>query len=163
VAYAAARPAAAGWCVLLGGLADILDGRIARARGSRRRAASSSTRCSTASPRRSRSPGSASSSGPRPLAAAATALALGASMLVSYARAKGDALGVACRGGVMQRAERLVLLAVASLVDAPASAAAGWAEGTVLAGAVALIALGAMGTAVYRTAYVARALRARER
>jgi DNA-binding CsgD family transcriptional regulator len=47
------------------------------------------------------------------------ALALGGSLLVSYARAKGELVGVDTAAGLMQRAERLVLLAVASLADAP--------------------------------------------
>ena len=163
VAYARGAAAAAGWCVLFGGLADILDGRIARARGI---ASARGEFLDSMLDRFAETfafAGLVLYFGRRPLAAAAAALALGASMLVSYARAKGDAVGVACRGGVMQRAERLVLLAVASLADAPAAAGLGWAPGTVLAGACALIAFGALGTAVYRTAYIARALRARER
>ena len=61
----------------------------------------------------------------------------------------------------MQRAERLVLLAVASLVDGPIAAAADWQEGAVILAAVALIGVGAFGTAVFRTATVARVLRQR--
>jgi phosphatidylglycerophosphate synthase len=162
LAYARGATAAAGWLVLLGGLADILDGRIARARGI---ASARGEFLDSMLDRFAETfafAGLALFFGPRPWAAAATGLALGASMLVSYARAKGDAVGVACRGGVMQRAERLVLLAVASFADAPATAAAGWREGTVLAAAVTLIAVGALGTAAYRTAFVARALRARD-
>lgn len=162
IAYARGAAAVAGWCVLLGGLADILDGRIARARGL------ASARGEFLDSMLDRFAetfafvGLALFLGARPAAAAAAALALGASFLVSYARAKGDAVGVACRGGVMQRAERLVLLAVASLADAPVAAAGGWPAGTVLTGAVVVIAAGALGTAAYRTAFVARALRARE-
>jgi phosphatidylglycerophosphate synthase len=161
IAYARQAPAVAGWCVLLGGLADIFDGRIARARG-------------VASPygefldsmldrfaETFAFAGLALYFRGWPTAACAAALALGASMLVSYARAKGDAVGVACRGGVMQRAERLVLLAVASLADAPVTEAMHWRSGAVLMGAVVLIAIGALGTAAYRTAYIARALKER--
>ena len=57
------------------------------------------------------------------------------------------------RGGVMQHAERLALLALASLLD-PAAAAAGWPPGRLLA----VIAAGSLGTALYRTAGIARAL-----
>jgi len=78
---------------------------------------------------------------------------------VSYARAKGDAVGVACRGGVMQRAERLVLLALASIFDRSVISAAGWADGTLIFSAVWVIGLGALGTALYRTVAIARALR----
>jgi hypothetical protein len=84
-------------------------------------------------------------------------------MVVSYARAKGEAAGVDCRGGIMQRAERLVVLAVASLLDAPVTTALDWIPGSILLAAVTLIGLGAMGTAVYRTVYICRALRRMER
>jgi CDP-diacylglycerol--glycerol-3-phosphate 3-phosphatidyltransferase len=91
--------------------------------------------------------------------ALSTVLALGGSMLVSYTRAKGEALGVSCKGGIMQRAERLVLLALAALLDAPLSARAGWSPGTVLGLAAAVIGLGSLGTAAYRTWYIATALK----
>jgi CDP-diacylglycerol--glycerol-3-phosphate 3-phosphatidyltransferase len=78
---------------------------------------------------------------------------------VSYARAKGDAVGVACRGGVMQRAERLVLLALASIFDRSIASVAGWAYGTLIFATVWVIGIGALGTALYRTVVIARALR----
>jgi hypothetical protein len=63
---------------------------------------------------------------------------------------------------VMQRAERLVLLAVAALLDPAVTSAAAWRPGTLVAGVVAVIALGALGTAMYRTASIARALAGRD-
>lgn len=42
---------------------------------------------------------------------------LGASMLISYERAKADALGFEARGGLMERAERIVMLAFGLLFD----------------------------------------------
>lgn len=42
---------------------------------------------------------------------------LGASMLISYERAKADSLGFDARGGLMERAERLAALALALLFD----------------------------------------------
>lgn len=42
---------------------------------------------------------------------------LGASMLISYERAKADSLGFDARGGLMERAERLVALALGLLFD----------------------------------------------
>ena len=42
---------------------------------------------------------------------------LGASMLISYERAKAEALGFDARGGLMERAERLVLLGFGLLFD----------------------------------------------
>src|SRR5690606_36104789 len=93
-----------------------------------------------------------------PLALLAAVLALGGSMLVSYARARGEALGVSCKEGLMQRAERLVLLALASLFDGVATSAAGWSPGGLLFGVVAVIAVGSLWTAAYRTAYISREL-----
>jgi CDP-diacylglycerol---glycerol-3-phosphate 3-phosphatidyltransferase len=43
---------------------------------------------------------------------------LAASMLISYERAKAEALGYDARGGLAERAERLVLLAIGLLFDA---------------------------------------------
>lgn len=42
---------------------------------------------------------------------------LGASMLISYERAKAEALGFDARGGLMERAERIIVLAVGLLFD----------------------------------------------
>ncbi len=44
--------------------------------------------------------------------------AIGGSMMVSYTRARAESLGVALSGGVMQRAERIVLVACGSLIAA---------------------------------------------
>jgi len=44
--------------------------------------------------------------------AAGVVLALLASVLVSYTRARAEALGVSCRVGLMTRPERVVVLAV---------------------------------------------------
>lgn len=162
IAFAYGELALAGWLVLLGGAADIFDGRIARARGiaSERGAFLDSTLDRFAET--FAFVGLAVYFAGVPWAQAAVALALGASLLVSYTRARGEALGVQCRGGVMQRAERLVLLALAALVDAPLSARLAAPPGTALAWVVAAIAAGALGTAVYRTAHIAAELRARE-
>lgn len=42
---------------------------------------------------------------------------LGASLLISYERAKAESLGFDARGGLMERAERLILLGLALLFD----------------------------------------------
>ncbi len=42
---------------------------------------------------------------------------LGASLLISYERAKAEALGFDARGGLMERAERLIVLGLALLFD----------------------------------------------
>jgi phosphatidylglycerophosphate synthase len=159
VAYAAHAPALAGLCILLGGAADIFDGRIARARGI---ASSYGAFIDSTLDRFSETfafvgLAFAVSGAPR-WQTFAVALALGSSLLVSYTRARGEALGVECKGGVMQRAERLVLLALASLLDGVITSRAGWTPGSLLAGVVLVLGLGAFGTAVYRTVFIGRAL-----
>ena len=163
-AFAAGHHALGGWAVLLGGVADILDGRIARARGvaSPRGAFLDSTldRFAELAP----FVGLAVSFRGVPWALAVVATALGGSLLVSYTRARGESLGVLCKLGVMQRAERLILLGFAGILDPAASAAwrgMPWADGgggVLLLPALALIALGTMGTAVFRTVWIARRL-----
>jgi phosphatidylglycerophosphate synthase len=44
--------------------------------------------------------------------------AIGGSMMVSYTRARAESLGVVLSGGVMQRAERIVLVVIGSLIAA---------------------------------------------
>jgi phosphatidylglycerophosphate synthase len=162
-AYVGGHSTLAGWLILLGGLADIMDGRVARARG-------------LASPYGEfldsmldrfaevfAFVGLASYVSTLSLGPLAVTLAAGGSLLVSYARAKGDAVGVACRGGVMQRAERLVLLALASILDRSVTGAAGWPPGTLIVYAVWVIGIGALGTALYRTVVIARTLKSGNR
>ena len=72
--------------------------------------------------------------------------ALSASLLVSYTRAKGDSLGVALSGvGIGERSERLLILAVASLIGL-----AGWG--------VVVVAIVASYTFLERTVRAARSL-----
>ncbi len=156
-AYALGAFAAGGWLVLLGGAADIFDGRVARARGLVSRAGAFLDSTLDRFTETFAYAGLVVRFGAEPWRALAAVLALGGSLLVSYARARGEGLGVSHRGGIMQRAERLVLLALASLLD-PAAAAAGWRPGTLLTLALALVAAGSLGTALYRTAAIARAL-----
>ncbi|MDB4952361.1 MAG: CDP-alcohol phosphatidyltransferase [Gemmatimonadetes bacterium] len=161
VAFARGSLSLGGWMVLLGGAADIFDGRIARARGI---AAPYGAFLDSTLDRFAETfafAGVALFFQPVRWALLATVLAMGGSLLVSYARARGEALGVHGAGGVMQRAERLVTLALAGLLDAAVTARQGWAPGTLLGIAVALIAAGALGTAVYRTAYITRELKRR--
>jgi CDP-diacylglycerol--glycerol-3-phosphate 3-phosphatidyltransferase len=55
----------------------------------------------------------------QPLLVATVVLALLGSLLVSYTRARAEALGVACKVGFMSRAERLVLLIGGLLLGLP--------------------------------------------
>lgn len=162
-AFATGRLSLAGWLVLLGGLADIFDGRIARARGLTNNYGAFMDSTLDRFAEVFAFVGVAWLLADTRAGAAITLLAISASLLVSYTRARGEAVGVTGAGGVMQRAERLVVLALAGLFDGAAASRFGWAPGTLLFGAVALIAVGALGTAVYRTAAIAQTLHARDR
>jgi hypothetical protein len=82
---------------------------------------------------------------------------------VSYAQARGETVEVSGSGGLMQRAERLVVSCLACLLDAPLAAYFGWPKGSVLLAVLWLVTVGAFGTAVHRTVWIARRLKERER
>ena len=148
----------AGWGVLLGGAADVMDGRIARARGiaDQRGAFLDSTLDRFAEV--GAFVGLAVLFRGSPLALSLTVAALGGSLLVSYARARGESLGVLCNLGVMQRAERLLLVGFGGILDPPVSDWAGWAPGTLLTGVLGVVAVGTIITAVFRTVWIAKRL-----
>ena len=85
--------------------------------------------------------------------------ALSGSLLVSYTRARGESLGVTCKEGLMQRAERLALTFLACVLDAPVTAALGWPPGRLVLGVLILIAAGTFITAAHRTVWISRRLK----
>jgi len=162
VAFALGRPVLGGWGVFLGGAADVFDGRIARATG-------------VASPRgafldssldRFAEIGVFAGLGvyfyDRPLVILAVALGLGGSLLVSYTRARGESQGVLCKVGIMQRAERLLLLGFSGLLDPVFAQWVHRPPGTLMAFVLVIIAVGTLGTAVYRTVWISARLPASE-
>lgn len=72
-------------------------------------------------------------------------LAVAGSFMVSYARARAEGLGIECRGGMMQRPERMVLLIIGSLLGA----IPGIGE-IMLKGVLLILAISTHLTAVYR-------------
>jgi CDP-diacylglycerol--glycerol-3-phosphate 3-phosphatidyltransferase len=156
VAFALGNLALGGWGILLGGAADAIDGRIARSQG-------------VAGPRGAFLDatldrfaefgvfvGLALWFRSDPVALALVTVGLGASLTVSYARARGEVEGVLCTAGVMQRAERLLALGFGGLLDPVLAPRIGsGAPGGFLFWAVALVAVGTLGTAVYRTIWIA--------
>jgi CDP-diacylglycerol--glycerol-3-phosphate 3-phosphatidyltransferase len=84
--------------------------------------------------------------------------ALGGSLLVSYARARGESLGVSCKLGIMQRAERLLLVGLGGLLDPALTSWVAWDAGSLLLGVLGLVAVGTVGTAIFRTVWIARRL-----
>jgi len=95
-----------------------------------------------------------------PLLAAA---AITGSLLVSYTRARGESQGVLCKEGLMQRAERIALLVFAVFFDGPIALSLGWAQGTVVMFVLTIIALGTFVTAFHRTLWIGTRLRERDR
>lgn len=158
VAYARGAFAAAGWLVLLGGAADIFDGRIARARHLVSKAGAFLDSTLDRFAETFAYAGLAVWARTSTWGVLAAVLALGGSLLVSYARARGEGLGVSFQGGLMQRAERLVLLALASLLDPVVTPLAGWPSGRLLLAVLGLIGVASLGTALHRTLAIARAL-----
>ena len=161
VAFASGNVTLGGWGVLLGGMADVLDGRIARAGGladargvfldsTLDRFAEIGAFVGLAVLFRSSS-----------FTLAMVVIAMGGSLLVSYARARGESQGVVCKLGVMQRAERLLLLGLGGLLAPTVSRLWGAdSVGTLLVPVLGLVAVGTVGTAIFRTVWIARALRA---
>ena len=147
-----------GWLVLLGGAADVLDGRVARARGlaSQRGAFLDSTLDRFAEV--GVFVGLAVLYMESVPELAVVVAALGGSLLVSYTRARGESLGVTAKVGVMQRAERLLLVGLGAVLDPGLTSWQGWPTGAFLFWLLALVAIGTLGTAVYRTVWIARRL-----
>jgi CDP-diacylglycerol--glycerol-3-phosphate 3-phosphatidyltransferase len=147
-----------GWFVLLGGIADVLDGRIARARGMANHTGafldSTLDRFAEVGAFVGLAVLFRGSAG----AEAIVTTALGGSLLVSYARARGESLGVVAKVGIMQRAERLLLVGFGGIFDPAVTAWRGWPEGSLLLALLGLVAIGTVGTAIYRTVWIARRL-----
>jgi phosphatidylglycerophosphate synthase len=159
VAFAAGMMVAGGWLILAGGAADVLDGRIARALGvaSRRGAFLDSTLDRFAE--FGAFVGLAIWFRDDVIALTLVVIALGGSLLVSYARARGESVGIVCKVGILQRAERLLLLGFGGLFDPSVSAALGHTgPGGLLYPVVGLIAVGTVATAIYRIVWIARRL-----
>ena len=149
---------AGGWAIALAGVCDILDGRLARAQ----EVASPYGKFIDSTLDRFVETfaflGFAVYFGGQSLGGLIVTAGLGGSLLVSYAQARGETVGVSGSGGLMQRAERLVLQILACLLDPTVTRAMGWEEGTLLLGVLGAMAVGSMGTAIYRTAWIARRL-----
>lgn len=76
-------------------------------------------------------------------------LAMTGSFMVSYARARAEGLGISCRGGLMQRPERITLLIIGSLLGAIPAIGQVLLKCTLL-----LLAVSANLTAIHRILYV---------
>jgi CDP-diacylglycerol--glycerol-3-phosphate 3-phosphatidyltransferase len=159
---ASGRLEAGGWAIALAGVCDIIDGRLARAL----KLASPYGKFIDSTLDRFVETfafvGFAWYLRATPMGAVVAGAALAASLLVSYAQARGETVGVTGSGGLMQRAERMVLSCLACLFDGPAVRFLGWPEGTLVLAMVWIVAVLAFATAVHRTVFIARRLKERE-
>jgi phosphatidylinositol phosphate synthase len=155
VFFALGHVSLGGWGVLMGGAADVLDGRIARARGlaNARGAFLDSTLDRFAEV--GAFVGLVFLFRDSDLGLILVTSALGGSLLVSYARARGESQGVVCKLGVMQRAERLLLVGFGALLDPSATEWMGLGPTTLLLWVIGVVAVGTVGTAIFRTVWIA--------
>lgn len=82
-------------------------------------------------------------------------VALAASLIVSYARARAESLGVECKVGIAARAERILLLGLPAVLFG----AGPWRPGMLLFWIVVVLALVSAITVVQRVVHVARTAR----
>ena len=88
-----------------------------------------------------------------PWMAYVVAAALAGSLMVSYTRAKAESLGIDCKVGLMQRAERIILVGGSTLFFGS------WHRGVVLTWVIIAMAVLTNLTAIYRIWWVAQYLR----
>jgi phosphatidylglycerophosphate synthase len=153
-----------GWVYLFGASLDFIDGRVARATGRTTRAGAFLDSTLDRAAELVVFGGLAVTFRDSPVLLAALAAA-GASLVVSYARARGEALGAGdvARVGGMQRPERIVVTGLACALSPLADAA--WGPGTgraVLGCALGALAVLTTGTAARRAHAIYRALKAAE-
>ncbi len=150
---------AGGWAIVMAGICDIMDGRLARAF----KLASPYGKFIDSTLDRFVETfaflGFAWYLRATPYGGFLAAAAICGSLLVSYAQARGETVGVNRSGGLMQRAERLVLTCLVCLLDRPLASALGWPPATAVIWVLGLIAVTTFGTAVYRSVAIARQLR----
>ena len=140
--FATAHVNLGGWCVLLGGVADVLDGRIARARGMANDTGAFLDSTLDRFAEVGAFVGLAVLFRDSAVALALVVTAMGGSLLVSYARARGESLGVGFGG----------------IFDSAVTAWRGWPSGTLLIALLGIVAVGTVGTAMYRTVWIANRL-----
>jgi phosphatidylglycerophosphate synthase len=152
--------ATAGWMYIIAGGLDVLDGRLARATGRQSRAGAFLDSVTDRWGELFVFAGFAWwLRGSGWLLVALGALA--GSLMVSYTRARGEGLGIVLDGGAMQRAERIALVALGTLVTAWFHAAADtrYIAPHVIGVALLIVALGSSGTALSRWIHGYRELR----
>jgi phosphatidylglycerophosphate synthase len=148
-----------GWAIVLSGIADALDGRMARLTGTASNHGDFIDSTFDRFVEASTFLGFAFYLRATPWGSLICGTALAGALIVSYARARGEVAGVVCTGGLMQRGERVVLTALACFLEPPLSRALGIAPGTIVQWVLGVIAVTTFITATYRTVWIARRLR----
>ncbi|MDQ3340976.1 MAG: CDP-alcohol phosphatidyltransferase family protein [Myxococcota bacterium] len=143
------------WLYAFGGILDILDGRLARLSGQQTKAGALFDSVSDRWAELFVFAGYAWYLRETPWLAAVLA-AMGGSFMVSYTRARAESLGIELHGGMMQRAERILMITLGSLVAAWFSGAAVEIIGVVMT----LCAVSCTSTAITRLASAYRTLAA---
>lgn len=143
VALSQGHLATGAWLYALGGVLDILDGRMARATGRQTPAGALFDSVADRWAELFVFTGLAWYLRTTDWLLAVMA-AIAGSMMVSYTRARGEGLGVELKVGAMQRAERIVLVVVGTLVGAALARSDEGAAHVPLAVGVALAACGAL-------------------
>jgi CDP-diacylglycerol--glycerol-3-phosphate 3-phosphatidyltransferase len=148
-----------GWAIVTSGIADALDGRMARLTKTASnygdfidstfdRFVEASTFLGFAFYLRATPWGSLLAGG-----------ALAGALIVSYARARGEVAGVVCTGGLMQRGERVVLTALTCFLAPPLATALHLGPEMPIQWVMAVIGVTTFLTATYRTIWIAARLR----
>lgn len=163
VAIAMGHLATAGWLYILSGALDMLDGKIARAQGRQTRSGALLDSVCDRWAELAVLFGFAWFLRATPWLLTAMGAITG-SMMVSYTRARGESLGILLNGGVMARAERMMLVSVGTLITAWFATGRDTSEyGPAILGVTLLLcALGAIYTAVQRLVKGYLQLRAEE-
>jgi CDP-diacylglycerol---glycerol-3-phosphate 3-phosphatidyltransferase len=144
------------WTLILSGVADMIDGRVARATGTISRYGTFMDTMFDRFTEFFMFLGFAYILRGTLLGPIAVVAAIGGSLLVSYARAAGEILGVDCTGGLMQRGERLALICLVCLTDRSTTAWLGLPFGFTLVWALLLLGVMGFATAIQRTVWIAR-------
>lgn len=162
-AIAYGRLATGAWLYVLAGLLDILDGRLARATHQESKAGAFLDSVADRWGELAVFSGFAwllRDSAWLPV----VMFAVAGSVMVSYTRARGEALGITLDGGTMQRAERITLVSIGLLATSFFNVADDTREygPHVIGVALLMVAVASSATAVHRWAQGYKVLRARE-
>jgi phosphatidylglycerophosphate synthase len=144
------RLAAAAWLYLFAGMLDILDGRVARRSGCTSQAGALIDSVADRWGEFFVLSGAAYYLRDSVALLGAALFAIAGSQMVSYVRARGEALGLALAGGTMQRAERIVLVGACLMAGAIGKVTRAFDPRLIVAIALLVVGLASTWTSLYR-------------